>query len=227
MGVLFIFTNSCKKDNNTTTTTPTPTPLVYGSMTDIDGNTYKTIKIGTLTWMAENLNVTHYSNGDAIPNVIDSIQWNNTFTGAYCDYRNLLSNSTIYGKLYNWYAINNGSIAPIGWHVATDIEWTMLSDYLGGIQVSGGKLKETGTSHWLSPNLGATNETGFTALPGGCHVFSQSPAFTDINVWGYWWSSTNYSTNEAYFCMLRYDTKTFFGFHCLKPSGYSVRCVKD
>ena len=138
--------------------------ITYGSITDIDGNTYKTVTIGTQTWMAENLKVTKYNDGIAIPNVTDNTAWRELTTGALCDYGNTPSNSETYGKLYNWHAVNTGKLCPTGWHVPSDAEWTELTDYLGGTSVAGDKLKETGSTHWSNLRTGATNETGFTAL---------------------------------------------------------------
>lgn len=138
-----------------------------GTVTDIDGNIYQTIKIGTQWWMAENLKVTHYRNGDSIPNVTDETAWSNLTTGAYGNYNNDDDISNTYANLYNWYAVNDSrNIAPIGWHIPTDAEWQTLVDYLGGESVAGSKMKETGTEHWRSPNVGTTNESGFSALPG-------------------------------------------------------------
>jgi uncharacterized protein (TIGR02145 family) len=142
-------------------------------------------------------------------------------TGAYCDYNNTPSNSTTYGKLYNGYAvIDSRNIAPTGWHVPTDAEWTILTTYLGGESVAGGKLKETGTNHWLSPNTGATNETGFTALPGGTCRWDGS--FFVLNYTGHWWSSTaGWFRDISYYYSIveRYSNSMVYGF--------SVRCVKD
>jgi len=138
-----------------------------GTMTDIDGNVYETVTIGTQVWMAENLKVTHYRNGNTILHIIDWFSWF-TLTGAYCEYDNDVNNVAVYGRLYNWYAVNDSRyIAPVGWHVPSDAEWLTLVDYLGGDTVADGKMKEIGTTHWVSPNTGATNESGFSALPGG------------------------------------------------------------
>src|SRR5574344_993327 len=167
--------------------------ITYGSMTDIEGNTYKTVTIGTQTWMAENLKVTKYNDGAAIPNVTDNTAWSKLTTGALCDYDNTPSNSETYGKLYNWHAVNTGKLCPTGWHVPSDAEWTKLTDYL--TSDAGGKLKETGTTHWNSPNTSATNETGFTALPGGSRGYSG--AFLNVCGYGYWWSATEGGTNSA------------------------------
>src|SRR5690554_5475820 len=175
--------------------------ITYGSITDIDGNTYKTVTIGTQTWMAENLKVTKYNDGIAIPNVTDNTAWRELATGALCDYANTPSNSETYGKLYNWHAVNTGKLCPTGWHVPSDAEWTELTDYLGGTSVAGGKLKETGTTHWAR-NTGATNETGFTALPGGGR--DDSGTFYGIGGDGFWWSATEHYALAWYRFMLYY-----------------------
>ena len=196
----------------------------YGTMTDIDGNTYKTVKIGTQTWMAENLKVTKYNDGTSIPNVTDITAWSKLTTGAYSNYENQFSYSETYGKLYNWYAINTGKLCPIGWHVATDAEWATLIDYLGG-DVAAGKLKETGTKHWYSPNNGATNESGFTALPGG--VRSGNGTFNSIGYIGYWWSATERTTRTAMRWVMNNDKIRVDRYEGNKENGGSVRCVKD
>lgn len=206
-------------------------------ITDIDGNVYNTVAIGTQVWMAENLKTTKYNDGTAIPNVADNTIWEALTTGAYCDYNNTPANSTIYGRLYNWYAVDNNAatkvasnggknVCPTSWHVPTDTEWTTLTTYLGGESVAGGKLKETGTTHWLSPNTGATNETGFTALPGGNRYYYG--VYVSIGFDGYWWSSTEYSTAFAWFRLLDVDWANVVRDHVNDSHyGYSVRCVRD
>lgn len=212
MGILLMLTNGCKKDDDKST------------ITDIDGNVYHTVKIGTQTWMVENLKVTKYRNGDAIPNVTDGTEWNNLTTGAYCDYENTASNSAVYGKLYNWYAVTDSrNIAPTGWHVASDEEWTILTTFLGGETVAGGKLKEKGTSHWQSPNYGATNETGFTALPGG---YCLGGSYYSLGSNGGWWSSTVRSS-YAWFRYMNYGNGEVGRYSYGQTLGYSVRCVRD
>ena len=200
-------------------------PNGNGSITDIDGNTYKTVTIGTQTWMAENLKVTKYNDGIAIPNVTDNTAWRELTTGALCDYDNIPSNSETYGKLYNWHAVNTGKLCPTGWHVPSDAEWTELTDYLGGTSVAGGKLKETGTTHWASPNTGATNETGFTALPGGLR-YSGGNFLTFGNA-GYWWSATESNAARAWYRDMTYDSSNVDRYSSLKWVGYCVRCVRD
>jgi len=196
------------------------------TVTDIDGNVYNTVTIGTQVWMAENLKTSRYRNGDAIPNVTVNTAWGGLTTGAYCNYNNDAANAAIYGKLYNWYAATDArNIAPTGWHVPSDAEWTTLTTFLGGESVAGGKLKETGTSHWSSPNTGATNETGFTAFPGG-YRFS-SGTFSNVGNNGNWWSSAEYSSSYAWHWRMFYDTSSVYRDYCSKQFGFSVRCVRD
>ncbi len=198
-----------------------------GTVTDIDGNVYKTVKIGSQWWMAENLKTTKYRNGNPIPNVTDNTQWGNLTTGAYCNYNNDINYVNTYGRLYNWYAVSDSrNIAPVGWHVPTDAEWTTLTTYLGGESVAGGKLKESGTAHWSLVNAGATNETGFTALPGGYRDLN-GICFNLIACGGFWWSSTEYDTNNALSrYMADYLGLVLRGYYG-KTHGFSVRCVKD
>jgi uncharacterized protein (TIGR02145 family) len=202
--------------------------LTYGTMTDVDGNTYKTIQIGTQNWMAENLKITKYNDGTAIPNVTDGTAWSNLTTPGYCWYDN---NETFakntYGALYNWYAVNTGKLCPTGWHLPLDAEWTTLITFLGGEDVAGGKLKETGTIHWSSPNTGATNESGFTAIPAG-ERFNTGPFFYLFNDYGYWWSATEYSiTGNAYYRYMSYDNSCVYWGYNYNKDGLSVRCLKD
>ena len=199
--------------------------ITVDSITDIDGNTYKTVTIGTQTWMAENLKVTKYNDGIAIRNITNDLVWREYPTGALCDYDNNPSNSETYGKLYNWHAVNTGKLCPTGWHVPSDAEWKELTDYLGGTTGAGGKLKETGTTHWASPNTGATNETGFTALPGGGrNIYG---AFGNIGYYGEWWSATEYDAATArYRSMISVNSGVSSSYN-VKEVGFSVRCVRD
>ena len=219
-GLLFILTNNCKKESNS------------NLVSDIDGNIYDTVAIGTQVWLVENLNVTHYRNGDPIPNVTDSAEWVNLTTGAYCNYDNSSANAEIYGRLYNWFAVNDSrNIAPIGWHVATLDEWIILENYLGGDTVAGGKLKEAGTIHWKSPNYGATNESGFTGLPGGSRSWGGIAVFkfSLMSKYGNWWTATGSDTDQnlAFMKELGYNYILVGGCDCPKLIGYSVRCIKD
>jgi uncharacterized protein (TIGR02145 family) len=191
--VFSMLTYSCKKDD--TNNDPEP----GGTVTDIDGNVYHTVTIGTQTWMVENLKTTHYRDGEAIPYVTDSAIWNGLSTPAYCFYNNdAVANKATYGALYNWYTASSPKLCPVGWHVPTDAEWTTLMTYLGGQIVAGGKLKEQGTAHWNSPNTGADNSTGFTAVPGGCRTMGLIQ-FYEIGTFGYWWSSTETSAKFAWY----------------------------
>jgi uncharacterized protein (TIGR02145 family) len=141
------------------------------------------------------LNVSKYSDGTPIPQVTDPTQWANLTTGAWCYYNNTTANGTTYGKLYNWYTTLGDTLCPKGWHVPSDNEWTILTDYLGGESVAGGKMKSVGTAYWNSPNTGATNESGFTGLPGGYR--SNGGQFFDVGGRGYWWSSTQFNQQQA------------------------------
>jgi uncharacterized protein (TIGR02145 family) len=170
----------------------------YGSVTDINGNSYKTISIGTQTWMAENLRTNKYRDGSAIPIVTNNTEWAALSSGAYCIYvNNETEIPATYGRLYNWYAVADiRNIASRGWHVPTDAEWLTLITFLGGESVAGGKLKETGITHWGSPNTNATNESGFTALPGGYRI-NIVGTFGDIDARRFRWSSTDTGSTEA------------------------------
>ncbi|MCK4640962.1 MAG: fibronectin type III domain-containing protein [Candidatus Marinimicrobia bacterium] len=204
---------------------------------DIDGNIYQTVKIGDQWWTAENLKVTHYRNGDAIPNITGDTEWNNLTSGAYCNYDNNDNNAGTYGSLYNWFAVDDSRhIAPEGWHVPTDEEWKELEIYLGMSQSDadsigcrgtneGGKLKETGTTHWNSPNTGATNESGFSALPSGYRYYKGT--YYHMGQYDIFWSSTEDSSNNAWVRELRYDNSGVDRGNCDKCCGFSVRCVKD
>jgi len=206
--------------------------IVNRTLTDIDGNVYHTVKIGDQWWMAENLKVTQYRNGDPIPNVTDETEWTNLTTGAYCNYDNDANNVATYGHLYNWFVVRDiRYIAPEGWHVPSAEEWLTLADYLGGADVAGGKLKETGTTHWTSPNEAATNESGFTALPGGYRA-STTGSFYNLGNRGYWWSSTSYfnpifNTNNALIRYIFYNYSTLIAYNERQEYGYSVRCLKE
>ncbi|MFA5972732.1 MAG: FISUMP domain-containing protein [Lentimicrobiaceae bacterium] len=186
---------------------------------DIDCNVYHTVTIGTQVWMVENLKTTKYNDGTTIPNIAEKTEWNNLTIGAWCNYDNGTGN--IYGKLYNWYAVNTGKLAPAGWHVATDVEWTALTTYLGGEMV-GDKLKEMGTIRWLGHNE-ATNETGFSALPGGQRYNGN---FIGGDNYGTWWSSTESEDTTAW-CRMLFTDRSVGKFKYSKNYGCSVRCIRD
>jgi len=219
VAIFIILTNSCKKvDNNNTLPT----------IKDIDGNVYHIVTIGTQVWMVENLNVTHYRNGETIQNILIDSLWMRDTIGSYCNYFNKDSFGLIYGKLYNWYAINNPrNIAPTGWHVPTDAEWTVLINYLGGDSIAGGKMKEKGAKHWQNPIfIETTDESGFTALPGGrrdCN--GHFPG--EVGFRGYWWSSTGGGTYGSYYLWMVSPAPNVFRMDNCEQHGLSVRCIKD
>jgi uncharacterized protein (TIGR02145 family) len=197
------------------------------TVTDIDGNVYNTVAIGTQLWMSENLKVSHYRNGDAIPEITDGTTWVNLTTGAFSYYNNFIGNNLIYGKLYNFHAVSDTRhLCPVAWHVPSEAEFNTLISFLDGENFAGGKLKETGTLHWNAPNGGASNETGFTALPGGFRWYVNG-VFAGLSQIGQFWSSTQYNAEEAYNLQLNYDDATApIGWND-KNEGYSVRCVCD
>jgi uncharacterized protein (TIGR02145 family) len=198
-----------------------------GTVTDIDGNVYPTLQIGTQTWMVENLKVKHYRNGDPVPNVTDTTEWSTLTTGGWCWYNNDSSNKATYGAMYNWFAVSdNRNLAPAGWHVPSDAEWTTLINYLGNITTAGGSMKETGTAHWQSPNTGATNSSGFTALPGG-YRYTDNGSFRQMGFDADWWSSTEVDAVFAWFRNIYYDAASSGRYYYKKQNGFSVRCVMD
>jgi uncharacterized protein (TIGR02145 family) len=188
------------------------------------------VKICSQFWMTKNLDVDHYRNGDPIPEVKDDTQWANLKTGAWCYNNNDPINGEIYGKLYNWYAVNDPrGLAPVGYHIPTDAEWTELENCLGGSVIAGGKLKSTGTIEggdglWLSPNTGATNSSGFSGLPGGNRDDNGDYHGTLI---GIWWSSTEGGETIALIGGLGYDIADIVRYYDSKVCGFSVRCVRD
>jgi uncharacterized protein (TIGR02145 family) len=184
------------------------------------------VKICNQIWMRYNLDVDHYRNGDSIPEVRNSTQWANLNYGAWCYYNNDPANGKIYGKLYNWYAVNDPrGLAPVGWHIPSDQEWKQLEICLGGDSLAGGKMKETGTSHWLSPNYGASNSSGFTAIPAGYQVYLGN--FFSIGTESLWWTSTNRSSASSWGRNIDYDSSILYLFEYDQNFGLSVRCVRD
>jgi len=242
IGILITLVFSCENDDNNVPVNCVSSAIFkvgknYGTLIDQQGNVYKTILIGSQTWMAENLRTTTYRNGEKIPEVTDNNMWNNLNTGAYCNYNNTKSIDTIctFGRLYNWYALDDDrNIAPSGWHVPTYEEWLILEAYLGDT-VAASKLKETGSLHWKSfpyyPDQMANNETGFTALPGGYRWirYGGETGFFHIGIEGGWWSVTEDDNNldNAFHATLGYNYISIGGCFCTKHDGYSVRCVKD
>ena len=174
--------------------------------------------------MAENLRATKYNDGTPLPNVTGETEWNNLTTPAYCWYDNFeASFKNPYGALYNWHTVYTGKLSPTGWHVPTDIEWQTLIDTLGGNEFAGGKLKEIGTMHWDSPNTGATNERGFTALPGGCWQVN----FGGMGTFGFFWTYTSNNQLSSYRVILDYRYESVQIRETQNYNGYSVRCIKD
>ncbi len=215
MTAILILTTNCEKKEDPSDT-----------MTDRDGNVYTSVTIGTQVWMVENLKTTKYNDGTDIPLVTDDTEWANLNTPGYCWYNNdAATYKNPYGALYNWYAVSTGKLCPTGWHVPTDAEWTTLTTYLGGESVAGGKLKELGTTHWTTPNTGATNETGFAALPGGYIYYDGT--FDFIGNIGGWWSATEYYPPSAHARGMYYDLSDVYSLYNSKEIGYSIRCLKD
>lgn len=211
---------------------------VIETVTDIDGNVYHTVTIGTQVWMVENLKATHYNNGDPIINITDGMTWHYQKAGAFCDYDYEPVNGKIYGKLYNWYTvIDKRKLAPVGWHIPSDFEWAILTYYLGGKLEAGGNLKEIGTTHWKEPNIDATNNSNFTALPGG--RVTENGNFYNIKDNSCLWSSTEHITKdnlfgeginrESYVNSFHIHHKWNEIYRCIddKSSCSSVRCIKD
>lgn len=184
--------------------------------------------IGTQVWTTQNLNVSTYRDGTTIPQVSDPTAWFALTTGAWCYYNNTTTNGTTYGKLYNWYAVIDArGLAPVGYHIPTDEEWTTLSTTLGGESVAGGKMKSLGTALWSTPNAGATNSSGFEGLPGG--MCNNGAGFYDIRNFGRWWSSTVKDASSAWTRSLYSPGPSLLrgGAQNTSSVGYSVRCVKD
>jgi uncharacterized protein (TIGR02145 family) len=198
-----------------------------GAGVTYNGYTYSSVVLGNgQEWMSENLRTNNYRNGDPIPTGLDNATWSSTTSGAYAIYNNENAYDDIYGKLYNWYAVTDlRSLCPIGWHVPTDGEWTTLMDYLGGDEVAGGKMKTT--TGWQSPNTGATNESGFSGLPGGYRY--DIGIFNDVGVgyYGYWWSSSQSSASNAWNRDLAYNGGVADRGVAGRRAGLSVRCLRD
>jgi uncharacterized protein (TIGR02145 family) len=200
---------------------PKPTSGYGPNITDVEGNLYKTVYIGTQQWMVENLKTSKYSDGTTIPNITDNTQWTNLTTGAWTYYNNDAVNNTKYGKLYNWYSVSNGNknVCPTGWHVPTITEWNVLIDYLGGKDVAGGKLKEVGTNSWVFPNKDASNISLFTGLPGGLRGYTGG--FGTYGEYGVFWST------GGNFTIVNSGGGVYYDAIEMNKVGCSVRCIKD
>jgi uncharacterized protein (TIGR02145 family) len=202
----------------------------YGGDSAFMTNPVPSVMICSQVWMIKNLDISTYRNGDPIPQVTDATQWSGLTTGAWCWYNNDSATYASYGKLYNWYAVNDPrGLAPSGWHVPSYTEWTTLSTCLGGDAVAGGALKEAGTTHWLSPNTGATNSSGFAGLPASFRIKTGTYNAIGVGSYGYWWSSTESVGNSlnAWFWNLAFDNTTVSSNTPNKASGLSVRCLRD
>ncbi len=201
----------------------------YSQLIDIDGNEYKTVKIGNQEWMVENLNVEHFRNGDIIPQVQDEWKWSQLRTGAWCYFKNVVDNGAKFGKLYNWFVVTDSrGLAPEGWHIPTDKDWKILINYLGGDEIAGGKMKST--TLWNSPNEGATNVSGFSALPSTLRDWDGRFG-TEGDYCSYWSLSETNSpfqlNNYAYSRSLNNKDATIEYSYKNKRNGLSIRCVKD
>ena len=194
------------------------------TVTDIDGNVYNTVTIGTQVWLKENLRTTKLNDGTDIPYVTNGTEWQLLSTPGYCYNDNSWSNAITYGSLYNWYTVNTGKLCPTGWHVPSSEEWAALTNYLGGDTLVGGKLKETGTAFWDYPNKGATNETGFSALGGGLRDYG---SFGEVKRSTHFWSATEYSNTLGIYFGLYYMTANPLKTYAGKVCGMSIRCMHD
>jgi uncharacterized protein (TIGR02145 family) len=230
---LLVFNTSCSDDDDDATngvsTAEFNSGLSYSTMKDNDGFSYKTIQIGSQTWMAENLRSTKFRNGETIAEVTSNSAWTGLTTAAYSNYENTedIDQLATYGRLYNWFAIaDSRGLAPAGWHVPTDREWEQLVNELGGMQSAGGSLKEAGNTHWTAPNTGANNSSGFTALPAGRREYTDG-RFINNSFNTFWWTSSLYNPDYSWYYQINYDFSSVIVANFHKQYGFSVRLVKD
>jgi uncharacterized protein (TIGR02145 family) len=205
--------------------------LTYGSMIDQEGNAYKTIVIGTQEWMAENLNTSIYRNGDAIPTDLSNTEWAATQLGAWTYYNDDMSNECPHGKLYNWFTcVDDRQLCPTNWRIPTNEEWIQLTTHLGGAEISGGKMKSTGTLEtsngwWFEPNTSADNISGFSGTSAGYRL--NDGFYANLGYTSYWWSSSEFNTEDAlHHFLLSYSPSTGSN-NSMKQHGFSVRCLRD
>jgi uncharacterized protein (TIGR02145 family) len=215
LAILTLFYAGCRKD-----------PKPPDPVNDIDGNTYMTIKIGDQLWMSENLRTTRLNDGTEIPLTKGDDAWHNLITAGYCWYNNdEASFKDPYGAIYNGFTVASGKLCPAGWHVPEIEEWRALRNFLGDSAKAGGKLKESGTAHWLSPNKGADNRSGFTALPAGIRYFEGT--FATVLSYSGIWSATEVAHDEEWYAGLYYGEAGLTTNHRNKKYGLSVRCLKN
>lgn len=239
--IVAVIINNCdSNDYNLTSTLFSNYEIQYGGgVTDIDGNFYQSVIIGKQEWMTENLKTSQYRDGTIIPNVTSNTQWTNLSSGAWAYYYNDESNHNSYGKLYNWFAvINNNGLCPDGWKVPDDDDWKQLERFLGMREAEvyaravnrgesqniGGLVKSKGTEYWQSPNRGATNESGFSGIPGGNRISGGN--FNNISIHGFWWSSSEFNSSNAWYRLLNYNISGISRGSLDKRYGLSVRCLK-
>ena len=212
LAVILIIIIGCKKEKD--------------EVKDIEGNVYHTVTIGTQVWMVENLKTTRYKDGSDIPHITGTDEWKDLNSPGYCWYDNDIANLNPYGALYNWYVVNTGKLCPEGWHVPTADEWYSLVSYVDPVEGNEvGKLKETGTSHWNSPNTGATNETGLALLPGGGR--DDDGVFQYKGMLGQYYSLYEDNASQARGYIFFSDKSTYGIRVDFKTWGHSVRCIKD
>lgn len=212
---LLLLVSACNKTDGP------PSPI-----TDIEGNIYKSVRLGDQIWMAENLRTSTFADGTAIPGVADSIVWGSLETPGFCWYNNdETSNKDTYGALYNYYCVISGKLCPSGWHAPSRDEWQKLRDFLGDSLTDGGRLKEEGTKHWRTPNTGAVDDAGFTALPGGIRYFEGT--FSSLSYYTAFWSSTEADIAKGWYFGLYYNDAMAEINRISKKNGFSVRCLKD
>ncbi len=209
-------------DRITYETAGAPTPSA-NTVRDADGNVYKTVRIGHQVWMAENLRTTKYNDGTPIQHLPDYKAWENASSGAYSWYMNNIDSKPTYGGLYNWHAVNTGKLCPVGWHVPIDEEWTALLRELGSIP--GAKLKEVGQANWKDNTDNVTNETGFTALPGGYRINNGN--FSSAGTQGNFWTTSRNGDKEAFYRGIYNYTSLVLKYSFPLSNGLSVRCVRD
>lgn len=210
--LLTVVLSACKKEKTT--------------LTDIEGNTYKTITIGGSTWMAEDLRTTKFRDGSSIPLVATGDPWEMTTSAAYNNVNNSADNALVYGRLYNWYTVNDSrGICPTGWHVPSNEEFTAMTTALGGSDVAGGKMKEAGTSHWLEPNTAATNSSGFTSRGSG--YINYLGEYKDFKAFAGYWTTMQQAPNHAYFRGFLFNSGVSDNYAVDKHTGLLIRCVKD